>query len=128
MSTQDKKSPIETFREASVCIKLWDNTKDDRININASIEKTYKDKDGNYRKSYSLNGDDLMRLQMLIPKARDAMKHEYEQLKEGQKSLSNEQEQSPSLEQQREEAMKQAAKTPESTHAHEKSHSPDYSR
>lgn len=129
MSTHDKKPPIAKFNDRGINIKLWERkTSTDKVYINASIEKTYKDKDGNYQKSYSFNSDDLMRLQTLIPQAREAMQHNYQQLKEEQKSAFYEKDNDKSLAQQRDEVMQKAEQNQKNTQSIEHNYKPEYDR
>ena len=70
MTENKKNAPIQSFKDGAVTIKLWEQQAGNRSFVNASIGKLYKDeKSGQWRESRSFNGNDLLKLQNLLPEA-----------------------------------------------------------
>ncbi len=63
MATETKNPPAERIRVRSVEIAIWRNTSDKGTFFSAGQPKvSYKDRDGNYQTSKSLNGFNLVDL------------------------------------------------------------------
>lgn len=68
--SDNKKAPLQTFKEGAATIKLWENQVDDRSFVTASIGKLYKDeKSGQWRETKSFNSRDLENLQKILPES-----------------------------------------------------------
>lgn len=85
--TTNRQPPIQTLRDGTVSITLWERQPGTKTFITASIRKDYQDRDGKWRESRSLGDTDLLKLQTLIPQAREEIKRWQEQ----QRSQSHEQ-------------------------------------
>lgn len=74
MSDTDKKVPLNTFKDGAVTIKIWEQQSGDQTYVNASVGKLYRDEQtGQWRESRSFNSTDLLKLQTMIPEARQDM-------------------------------------------------------
>jgi hypothetical protein len=68
--SEEKKAPLQTFKEGAATIKLWENKVEDRSFVTASIGKLYKDeKSGQWRETKSFNSRDLENLQKILPES-----------------------------------------------------------
>ncbi len=83
----DKNMPEKTFRASPVSATIWANeatTKDGETKMfrTISLERTYKDKDGNWKKTNSLRTNDLPKAMLVLNKA-----FEYISLQEDSQSI-----------------------------------------
>jgi hypothetical protein len=69
--------PVMTHRDGAVFVKVWRNEHEDRAIYNATIGRTYTDKEsGEIRESRSLSGDDILKVQPLLGKAYETISQE----------------------------------------------------
>ncbi len=94
MNTQNKKQPpLQTFKDGAVNIKLWKQDFEDKTFVNASIGRIYKDKTtGEFKETRSFNDTDLLKLQAMIPQARQ----ELNRLQDYYREISHQKETTPS--------------------------------
>ena len=69
-----EKKPDMKFRAGTICATIWTNqgqTKDGQVRSfnSVSFEKSYKDKDGNWKNTKSLNVADLPKAALVLTKA-----------------------------------------------------------
>jgi hypothetical protein len=89
MTDQGKKAPLGEFKDGAVTVKLWEQQAGDQTYVNASIGKRYKDNQtGTWKEGRSFNGNDLLKLQTMLPDVRREIQH----LQEQQRSVSPQQE------------------------------------
>jgi hypothetical protein len=80
MTEQDKKAPLAEFKDGAVTVKLWEQKAGDQTYVNASIGKWYKNNEtGQFKESRSFNGNDLLKLQMMLPEVRREIQYLQEQ-------------------------------------------------
>ena len=102
--------PIATHRDSAVFVKVWKNEHEGRAIYNATIGRTYTDKEtGEIRESRSLSGNDILKLQPLLGKAYETISQE----RAMDRSFASAQLQK-GLESQRDEARSQAPKPQQS--------------
>lgn len=70
-SQQNPNAPLQTFKDGAAVIKLWQQEgKDQKIHVNASVGRLYKDKEtGHWKESKSFSALDLAKLNTLMPEA-----------------------------------------------------------
>lgn len=141
-NNQNSNGPLETYRDQGVNVKLWQNQgKDGNVYVNASIGKSYKDKNDQWRESRNFSPSDLAKLQQMLPEALEqAQAHEHalnahrmeqSQTVEPSQTQSVPAQQQPNqvlsqqdMVQQRESVMQQAS-VPNSAPQHTQEHAPD---
>jgi len=66
----DKTRPAKKFRAGAVTATIWKNrTEDDKEYSTVSFERSYKDKNGEWKTSNSLRVNDLPKAAMVLNKA-----------------------------------------------------------
>ena len=69
-STESKSSPATTFRNRGISASVFENTSDkDRTYFSVSIQKRYKDKEGNWQNSSNFLRDELPVLEHVVRQA-----------------------------------------------------------
>lgn len=61
--------PIKKFTAGGITASVWENKKDDETFKTITIQKRYKDKDGNFKDSTSFNTNDVRKLECVLGKA-----------------------------------------------------------
>lgn len=86
MTTHDKKqAPLHTMRDGAISIKLWEQNYEGKSFVNATIGRTYQDKEtGTYGESRSFGDVDLLKLHAMLPEARAELKRQQEYLREAE--------------------------------------------
>lgn len=120
MNAPTNNRPLQIFREGAVNIKIWRQEKRDGTPyVNLSVGRSYKDeRSGAWKDSRSFGDLDLLKLQALIPEAREELKkwQEYFRMQEQEHGPESEQESPPEKQPARDmtaerDAALQAAKT-----------------
>jgi len=63
--SEEKNKPIQVYRLGNVSASVWKNefpikgTEEKGVNLSVTLQRSYKDKDGNWANSDTLNRDDL---------------------------------------------------------------------
>ena len=74
---QTANPPVMTHRDGAVFVKVWRNEHENGAIYNATIGRTYTDKEtGEIRESRSLSGDDILKVQPLLGKAYETISQE----------------------------------------------------
>lgn len=69
-ATGSKAQPLETVRIGAVQAAIWMNTiKDGSVRFNATVERIYRDDQGNWQTSTSFGRDDLLLLRKVLDQA-----------------------------------------------------------
>ena len=63
--------PIETIRHEGLKATIWDNSSDEGPFFTATLSRTFKDKDGNYKDSNSYSPSNLLVASHIAQKAFD---------------------------------------------------------
>jgi hypothetical protein len=61
--------PRESLRDGGLQVAIWDNAKDGVARDNITIQKTYKNKDGEWKESKSFNKGEVEKLIGLLQQA-----------------------------------------------------------
>lgn len=87
MTTQTPNKPIQTIRDGSVSLKLWEQSYGDNQRfVTASVEKSFKRDDGSWGTSKSFGEKDLLKLQSILPEARREMQQWHEFYRESDRA------------------------------------------
>jgi hypothetical protein len=83
----EKNTPEKSFRASPISATIWTNeleTKDgeSRMFRTITLERTYKDKDGNWKKTHSLRVNDLPKATLVLNKC-----YEYISIKEEEQNI-----------------------------------------
>ena len=62
MTTQSIKKPVRTLRDGLLKAAIWKNQGTESVFYSVTFERSYKDKDGNFKDTSSFTGVDLLRL------------------------------------------------------------------
>ncbi len=69
-SAESKNSPVTTFRNRGISASVFENTSDkDRTYFSVSIQKRYRDKEGNWQNSSNFMRDELPVLEHVVRQA-----------------------------------------------------------
>ena len=60
--TTSPQRPTDTIRLGAVQAAIWRNESDGRINYNITLERLYRDEEGNWKSSTSFGRDDCLRI------------------------------------------------------------------
>lgn len=86
MSDEQKKTPVETLREANLIAKVWENQHDKGVNYNTTFSRSYQDQEGEWKHTNSFGERDLLHVKNLAGRTHDAVR----QLKEQQREAARE--------------------------------------
>lgn len=83
----NKNTPEKTFRASPITATIWTNevsNKDGEVNLfrTITLERTYKDKDGGWKKTHSLRTSDLPKASLVLNKC-----YEYITIKEDNQNI-----------------------------------------
>lgn len=71
MTDTHNNEPYATLKDGAVRVKLWERGSGDKSFVTASVYKIYKDKQsGQWKQTNSMGETDLLKLQAMIPQAR----------------------------------------------------------
>ena len=90
MSDEQKKTPVETLREANLNSKIWENQHDKGVNYNTTFSRSFQDQDGQWRQTSSFGENDLLRLSNLASRSHDAVRELREQQREATRASQRE--------------------------------------
>lgn len=65
------KAPVRKFRLGGVTASVWKNEGAERAFYTVTIQRAYKDTDGNWKNTDSFNSDDLLNASYVLRKAGD---------------------------------------------------------
>lgn len=68
-----KETKVKHMRMGCIEVTIWENENGTRIYKNATLQKNYKDKDGNWRKTGSLKANDIPKAIVVLEKAYEDM-------------------------------------------------------
>ena len=116
----NKKAPLQTLRDGAVSIKLWEQQSENNRFVTASVGKVYKDADGNFKESRAFGETDLLKLQAMIPQARDEIKRWHEFYRKNSQQQAPQQQQNMAA--QRDAVMQQSSHASQSHQGHTQGH------
>lgn len=90
MSNEQKKTPVETLREANLNAKIWENQHDKGVNYKTTFSRSYQDQDGQWHNTNSFGEKDLLPLMNLAGRAHDAVRDLREQERAQQRETARE--------------------------------------
>jgi hypothetical protein len=75
MSTNEetKKSPVRKIRAGSVTASIWENVKDGKTRTSVTVQRSYKNGDGQWKNSDSYGGAELLELAKVALAAYDEL-------------------------------------------------------
>lgn len=65
--------PKYKFESMGVSVTVWENTRDDKTWLTTKVEKSYKDKEGVWKKTNSFNVNELATVIVLMKEAQRAI-------------------------------------------------------
>lgn len=69
--------PIQTLRDGNIQLAIWENISENGAFYSITLNRSYKDADGNYKNTTSFSGNDLLKINQLSSHAYMLIK-EYE--------------------------------------------------